>query len=378
MFLSVLLQLKNHARSRGSGIVIFKGYAAYFNPGSSAFQILSDLQQFQGNVNIFFASFIFYVIFAVLGVPAFLHSNYERLSKASTDPDSNLPYTLWGLAATSAILLVVVAIVDYPTISRTLSMHNPDPVLFNVYIITQVVIVVVIVINFVLAAFVVIPKKEHIQLPPVLQVLFCTRFSKFGSKIAQIVATGIFSTFFTVLGWHVAFFFLAFAAFPARAILVILLYVAGVFCIVVFFSYFFKTVTCNAKFCHAVADRAEASLGPQIFFPIAFVGAVTFIIMQAVFFFRITVFIGATDAGGIPTIIGALGPATILGVLGVGTAGALKKYNPKTLAERLVGRTGIEDVLQGGATSESENVEMAATSAEKEVSDKEGVEVIGN
>ena len=114
---------------------------AYFTPGSSAFQILSDFQQFQGNVNIFFASFVFYVIFAVLGVPAFLHNNYERLSKASTDPDSNLPYTLWGLAATSAILLLVVAIVDYPTISMTLSMHNADPVLFNVYIITQVAIV---------------------------------------------------------------------------------------------------------------------------------------------------------------------------------------------------------------------------------------------
>lgn len=332
---------------------------------------MGDIEQFQGNVDIFFASFVFYVIFAVLGVPAFLHSNYKRLSKASTDPDSNLPYTLWGLAATSAILLVVVAIVDYPTISRTLSTHNPDNVLFNVYIITQVVIVAVIVINFVLAAIVVLPKKQHIQLPPALQVLFCTKYCKFGSKVAQILATGIFSTFFTVLGWHVAFFFLAFAAFPARAILVILLYVAGIFFIVAFFSYFFKIVTCNAKFCHAVADRAEDNLGLQILFPIAFVGAVIFIIMQAVFFFRITVFIGATDAGGIPTIIGALGPATILGVLGVGTAGALKKYNPKNLAERLVGRTGLEDVLQG-VVPESENVEMAATSAEKEASDKEG------
>ena len=300
-----------------------------------------------------------------------MHSNYEKLSKASTDPDSNLPYTLWGLAATSAILLLIAVIVDYPTISRTLSMHSPDTVLFNVYIITQVVIVMVIITNFILAALVVIPKKEHIQLPPVLQVLFCTRFSKFGSKVAVVLATAIFATFFTVLGWHIAFFFLAFAAFPARAILVILLYVAGVFCMVAFFSFFFKVVTCNAKFCRAVADRAETNLGLQIFFPIAFACAVTFIIMLAVFFFRITVFIGATDAGGIPTIIGALGPATILGILGVGTAGALKKYHPKNLAEHLVGNTGIEEVLQG-VVPEGENVEMEATSAEKEGSDKEG------
>lgn len=287
------------------------------------------------------------------------------LSKASKDPDANLPYTLWGLAVTSLILLVVVAAVDYPTISRTLSMNSADPVLFNVYIITQVATVLVILANFGLAALVVIPKKEHIQLPPALQVLFFTQYWKFGSKIAQILATAIFATFFAVLGWHGAFFFLAFAAFPARAVLVILLYVAGVFCFVALFSFLFKSITCNAKFCTAVKDRVEDNLGFQILFPIAAAGAVTFIVMQAVFFFRITVFIGDTAAGGIPTIIGALGPATLLGILGVGTAGALKKYHPKNLAEHLVGSTGIGDVLQGG------NVEMVETIAGGEESGSE-------
>ena len=369
--LSLLLQLKNHARARGAGVVLFKGYVSYYDPGSSSFQVLYEFEQYQGNITIFFVSFIFYVIFAVLGVPAFVHNNYSMLSEASKNPDSNLPYTLWGLAATSGILLIIVAVVDYPTISRTLSMHNPDPVLFNVYIVTQVAIVLVILANIALAALVIIPKKEHIQLPPALQVLFCTQYCKFGSKVAQIIATAIFTTFFAVLGWHAAFFFLAFAAFPARAILVILLYVAGVFCIIVLFSFLLKSITCNAEFCTAVKDRVENNLGFQILFPISLAGAVTFIVMQAVFFFRITVFIGDTAAGGIPTIIGALGPATLLGILGVGTAGALKKYHPKNIAEHLVGSTGLADVLQGG------DVEMVETAAGEEGSGAEDDKAAG-
>ena len=293
-----------------------RGYSSFFfnRNNTKDHCVIGQLGVF-ANIRVAVATILVLLqLLTMIGGPPLLVSYYVRLCDKLKDPDQ------WDYVWATVLVLVlvdcVVSSLDLWVISDGLHEYSRFGDIKYYYYISFIVIIVHPFVNLfstVMTALL-LNKRAEIQ-KKYIPCLSPCRNSTLIFCIHCVVIAVIISAVQLVIAFQSYFILLAFIASPIHACSIILLYAAGLFCLVVFITSFFKAFSHPKRGCLLV-----------------FIVIVVIVLLLFIFvFIQIIILVGEhRNSGGVLSFVGSLGPPVLLSAIGYIGNKALKLLNIKT------------------------------------------------
>ena len=345
----VLLQLKEYAfiaaKTRPQASV--QGYVSYFSEMDSEFIVVEFNESFQISMLLLVIGLIALASFMSMATPMLLHEKYLTLYRLAQKEHSNHVFAIWAAVIASSIATVIIIIIDVALVLAERISSNKSP-LWPSYIAIGGIFVFLLVD---LLLVIVVKKRRDFPLPYVMKIICCDIgfLLKDSTVVVQTAAMWVVVLFLQLASFHLTFIFLAFVASPVQTGSFFLLYVAGFISAISIISLFLATVQNNFSFDMTSTQKKQfiRSLCFKSARLIPFFCLLVFTIFFATTFVRVTISVGDSETGGIPSLFASVAPAILLGFLGYAGRHILIKYVPR--------RTSASELPT--TTSDGDNVE---------------------
>jgi hypothetical protein len=327
----VLLQLKEYAytAAKTRPQTSAQGYVSYFNESTSEHIVVDFNDNFQINMLLLVIGLIALATFMSMATPMLLHEKYPTMYRLAQKEHSNHVFVIWAAVIACGIATVIITIIDVSLVLVERISSNESPV-WPSYI-ALVGILIFLLVDLLLV--IVVKKRRDFPLPYVMKIICCDvgLLMKDSTLVVQTVAMWVVVLFLQLAAFHLTFIFLAFVASPVETGSFFLLYVAGFISTISIIALFLATVQNNFSFDMTSTQKKRfiRSLCLKSARLIPFFCLLVFTIFFATSFVRVTISVGDSETGGIPSLFAAIAPAILLGILGYAGRHILVKYVPR-------------------------------------------------